>query len=308
MVRFGVGITVVALASCGYGPSFSDNTITCNVNSGCPGGYTCCYTSSPSEGLCRSGETSGSCPADAGGDAPKDGPGNDGPKDGPGIDAAAIQIRPVQQGTASNPSSLTLVVTMPAASTTGDTLIAAISTDSNITSVVSVSGGGVGTWQQIVAVAGTNGGVCDPPATGCIRGALWWGTVGAAGGQNVTLTFSGTADNLGASITEWSGIATLDTFTKAGPTKDSSAVSSGMVTTTLPNELVFAMGAWDNASTPSTPGPPTNGFTELLDATGTSYAAPAYLIASAPGMESTGWTLSAQTKQWIGIAAAFKPM
>jgi hypothetical protein len=51
-----LALTLVFVAGC-YGPSYSDCTIACSAETGCPSGFSC----SMSENLCRTGETTDSC-------------------------------------------------------------------------------------------------------------------------------------------------------------------------------------------------------------------------------------------------------
>ena len=232
------------------------------------------------------------------GDGTQDGARGDTASDGL-ADGSRAPITLVQQATNEADAVAAMTVTLGSAVGSGDVLVMTASTDTMITGIQSVAGGGAA-WMQVSEVAGS-GGSC----TGCIRGAMWSGQSAAGGSTSITVTFAEVApDDVAVSVSEWSGLGpTLGGVVTAGPLP-TTTVQTGALTTTQADQLVLAMGAWDRADISAGP---TNGFASLDPAVvpSNSYLASAWLIAPSPASVSTGWDLTASPQAWIGIIAAF---
>ena len=212
---------------------------------------------------------------------------------------AASPIALVQEAVQQGEPVASVTVTLGAAVQPGHLLVMMASTDTMVTSITSVTGGGA-TWAQIASVPGL-GGSC----TGCIRGAMWAGR-STGGTGSVRVDFATAGDDVAVSVTEWSGLAGFDAAVQAGPST-TTQVATGALATTEPGELVLAMGAWDRADVVAGPA---SGFTALMPSVvpNNSYLASGWLVAAAPGSIGTTWDLTAAPQAWISIVATFKPL
>ena len=211
-----------------------------------------------------------------------------------GLDDPRLGLAPpgvlVQQASGKQPSGTTVNVDLPAPPAAGDLLVATISTDTAIGTIQSISGGG--SWAQIAAVPG--------PCSGCIRGAMWFAFASSAD-TTVTVDVGPSADDFVVSLAEWAGAAMLDTSATAGPDTTVN-VSSGRVTAAN-NELVIAMGAWDQQDISAGP----SGAFIALDQvnSGAAHLATAWQVTGGSGSTETSWTLAHTTQAWIGVIATF---
>jgi len=204
----------------------------------------------------------------------------------------------VQQSAGKQSGGTSATAKFASAATAGDLVVAAISTDTNIGQIQSVTGVS-DAWMQIAAVPGT-GASCS----GCIRGAMWYGFASGNGDSAVTVQVDA-SDDFVVSVSEWTGVVALDLSATAGP-DTTITVSSGSVATAVANDLVLAMGAWDQAKTS---GGPTGGFVALDQVhESVAFVAPAWRVLGQQGSANATWQLSATTQSWIGIAAAFSRM
>ena len=237
----------------------------------------------------------------AGDGRPIDAPGAiDGAADGAidgAVDAALAPIALVQQATKQMSSTDTITIAFTSPTTPGHVLVMMASTDTKITSIASVTGGGSTDWSEIAAVAGA-GGTCSS----CLRGAMWYGKTTASGMSVVVTAAEVGLDDLAVSITEWSGIGALEGKRTSGPVTSNDNVITPSITPAQPSDLVLAMGAWDRATLASGP---LNGFTALQPAIvpNNSILYAAYAIPGAP--TATGWDLAMVPQSWITIIATF---
>jgi hypothetical protein len=209
----------------------------------------------------------------------------------------------VEQVVANGGANLTTqTITLPSASTVGDTLILLVGDDhTNSATVSSVTGGGVTTWTNVTEKNGGNGhGEAE----------IWYGPV-TSSASNVTVTLSGSTNWQLANVSEWSGIAStnpVDASTSSSGTATSFA--AGPITTTVAGDLVIS-DAW----TSFTPGfttaqnSTTAGYTALNQTTagGAYYRAwGAYQVDASTGPISAGWT-GPGSGFYATAIAAFKP-
>lgn len=198
----------------------------------------------------------------------------------------------VRQATAGTPAPAA-GLTVPIASTAGNTLVAAIAVQAGTTtSVSSVSDSAGNGW--------TRGAVGLLPGSNT-RVELWYST-GAAPVASATVTLSA-PDLASANVSEWSGVAATGALDLSGGAGNSSstAASTPSITTANPNELVIGAVNFPRAvtSTLATPG-----FTSLQDFTASPVSGrAAYRIASAPGPYSLLWTLSGPSTSGGAIIA-----
>ena len=218
------------------------------------------------------------------------------------ITAAAIAF--VQQAAATGGAALTSqTITLPANSTVGNTLVLLVSCDhSNNATVSTVSGGGVTTWSKATATAA---------ASGAGMAEIWYGAVTSAA-TVLTVTLSGSTNWQLADLAEYSGINTTSPLDGAtGTTGSASSFTAGPITTTSAGDLVVT-DAWTGvASSASTVGPNTSGYTVLSEtkAGGNFYRGwAAYQVVGAAGSQSAQWFQPSFTSGTYATAiAAFKP-
>jgi hypothetical protein len=239
-------------------------------------------------------EASANPPADAPTNAPADAPPD--PSDGPTThvpDAMAVPDagpRPpphwVQdQFEQTAHGALSLNVTLTAAVTPGDTLVLAADWDSSQPLDVTDSAG-----LTFKLAAGV------PAQSTGFRCGVWY-VVGAPGGtETVTLTFSGITplDVINGYLFEYSGISGFDDASSAG-SESGTAMSSGDIITTAPNDLLFGFAVTSQATTGA-------GFrvrrTESEDVTEDR------IVPLASTVQATATTTGAP---WAMMGAAFKP-
>ena len=216
----------------------------------------------------------------------------------------------VQQVVAPGGASLTTqTLSLPNATTTGDTLILTVGDDySHTATVSSVSGGGVpatgsGSWTKVTETNGSSG---DGEAE------IWYGQVTSGGTTAITVTLSGSTNWQLANVSEWAGIASSSPV-DASTSSNGSATSftAGPITTTQAGDLVIS-DAWTSFNSPGFTSPQnstTLGYTALSQtmAGGSYYRAwGAYTIDSSTGSISAGWT-GPGSGFYATAIAAFKP-
>ena len=153
------------------------------------------------------------------------------------VAAAPVPITFVQVNAATPPTNQSVVaVGCAGAQTAGDTNILAIgwnNTTSTITSVVDSAGN---TYRLAVPKDSANG----------LSQAIWYASdikAAAAGVNIVTVTFSGSTPYVDIRALEYSGLDPVNPLdVGASASGDSTSASSGTVTTTAANELIFGAG------------------------------------------------------------------
>jgi hypothetical protein len=206
-----------------------------------------------------------------------------------------IRVQGNARGTATSGS--TIAVTLGAAPTSGNVLIAVYGAVVNpATTVSSITQTGV-TWTQKTVKLHNN----------YYESEIWLGVVGAGASTSVTLSLSGSIPAtyaVVADICEYYGVATTTdkTATNGG---GSVYPDTGTTANTTQATELWIGGTVLSSYTQSTP---TNGFT-LLDGALTGYTSTAYLekIASAIGTANSG-TTGAASGQWSGCIATFKAL
>lgn len=194
----------------------------------------------------------------------------------------------IQQKTNAAASGATLVVTLDAAPTAGNSLIACIGHSASRT-VTGISGGGV-TWTQ-------------GPHDETNRGVdIWYGHNSSGSGTAITISLSsGIVSAPSANISEWSGLnnaAPNSTNTNTGASD--TVLTSNSVSPPAPIGLVIATfatvsGVYDSG--------PTNSFTRLTQASATTALDSAYQIEASTGTYSTGFAYTIATAWGAAIAS-----
>src|SRR5450631_4045608 len=228
----------------------------------------------------------------------------------PGHTANASAVVAQRFGAQNTTASATLSVSPPAATTTGDLLVATIRTRNltalaPVTSVVDSNAADIWARAGIAAVQGTNA-----------DGEIWYVANAASlgTGQSITVTVGGTSASTSAiafTVLDVTGMATsspLDvTATKSGNTQPANAGPTA--TTAQASEVAISTLGWNgNGFTSSAPTP---GYTvdAIHQSTVSSTAAAeqaAFQILSATGTQSYQATLSSSTAAWTGVIATFK--
>ena len=194
-------------------------------------------------------------------------------------------------GTGSATSGTSLVTTIPA-TTLGNVLVLCYGANpANATISGSPSGGGVATWNLLIA-NNTN------RAT-----AIWWGIVTTGGSTSVSITAANAYTGSGGltNISEWTptaGVVTTD-GTATANSGTNATTSTGTVTLTGSDSIVFAVER--GAHTVYSSGP-TNSFTGLTSPTPGSGNF-AYKIPGAVGAQNTTWTYTTSTAYTTVIGA-----
>lgn len=175
----------------------------------------------------------------------------------------------------------------------GNALLLATSTDTQVSAVTSVTGGGV-TWRQLAVVGGL-GDICN----GCIRAALWYGADSTGDDPTVTATFDATDD------VAISAVALADVSGIGEPAVSGPAATADVATGTVvahPGDLVIAAAAWDDIALSSGP---TDAFSsrDVVSAPGGAWLALATAEART-GAVGTQWTLAGATQAWGTIIVA----
>ena len=181
--------------------------------------------------------------------------------------------------------ALSLHVTLPGAVTASDTIIVGVEYSSDASLVISDT---LGTpFSRAGAVAKMSNGV---------RSELWY-AIGVPGGtETVTLTFPGITivDFIAGYVHEYAGISAFEQSATAS-SESTTAMASGNITTTVPNELLFGFGTTTIAS-------PATGFTprrtDLSDLTEDRIV---------PTPTTTQALATSAGAPWAMIGAAFKP-
>jgi hypothetical protein len=228
----------------------------------------------------------------------------------PGHTANASAVVAQRFGAQNATASATLSVSPPAATTTGDLLVATIRTRNltalaPVTSVVDSNAADIWARAGIAAVQGTNA-----------DGEIWYVANAASlgTGQSITVTVGGTSASTSAiafTVLDVTGMATsspLDaTATKSGNTQPASV---GPTATTLQgSEVAISNLGWNgNGITSSLP---SAGYTvdAIHQSTVSSTAAAeqaAFQILSATGAQTYQATLSSTSAAWTGVIATFK--
>jgi hypothetical protein len=181
--------------------------------------------------------------------------------------------------------ALSLDVTLPAAVTAGSTLVLAADWDSSQPLEISDN-----TGLTFRLAAGV------PAQSTGFRCGVWYVVGAPAGTETVTLTFTGITplDVINGYLFEYSGISAFDDASSAG-SESGTAMSSGDIITTAPNELLFGFAVTSLATTGT-------GFrvrrTESEDVTEDK------IVPLPSTVQATATTTAAP---WAMIGAAFKP-
>ncbi len=216
-------------------------------------------------------------------------------EDGSGVlllDAIAGGIALVQpEVTGSTTGALTFTMVLGSLPTTGDTLIASISSDANETP----SGGGVTTWALAdFGAAHTEVGV-------------WYGVVDTTPNATVTVTRSSAVIGVGT-LSEWGAVLTPSPLDQHSPSAGtaSTTIATSSITPTQDAELVYATASYNGAANPSAG--PTNGLTGLTTAScggaTNRHVASGYVVQPTAAAVSSGWTIGTST--WDAVIVSFK--
>jgi RHS repeat-associated protein len=217
-------------------------------------------------------------------------------ENGDGNDGTPGAITTVQSATTnfgSDASSQT--TTLSADATVGDTLVIAASSDpvSPVTSVSSITGGGVSTWHLGEAHSTTTVGDEE----------LWYGYVTTAGSDSITVNWSAATDSIGTVAVELSGVAATSPLDVSAQTSGtSSTVNTPSLTTTVAGDIVIDAANTVNAVYASPPSP----WTDYLGPNDYYYFNPvADQVVGASGTYSSSWTQS-PSGAWLSVGIALK--
>lgn len=192
-------------------------------------------------------------------------------------------------GTGGSAYTTTVPVTLAAAATVGNTLLAAVGTNGTATTVSSISGGGVGTWAKSVGSTAQNG-----------DAEIWQGVVTTAGATSVSITLSNGSNAGVATIAEFSGASTTTPVRTTGSTSGTSSVPKMPGVAVNAGEMAFGL-VCANAAEASAP----SGWTTIPRPTGATYSYPtAYQAQSASGTTSGNWPTSAS--KWSSVLAVLQ--
>lgn len=198
-------------------------------------------------------------------------------------------------GTANGTSTTSVALTLANAVAVGDTVVVAVGWGANTGTSRSVTDTGGNTYSEITIA--NNG--------GSTFAALYWAhvTTGLNVGDSITFHTTQSVNSVTVGAYDYSGlqVAPLDQSIEAAAGTSTPNPSSGNVTTTAANELLFCVLA--HGSLTPTAG---TGFT-ALDHNGTEsshFFDTEHQIVSSAGSYAGTWTLSAQT--WSTVFATFK--
>jgi hypothetical protein len=184
----------------------------------------------------------------------------------------------VQQTTASAGSVSTL--TVPVASTAGDTLVATIALNtggsSSVTSVTDSTGT---SWTKgaVGYLSGVN-----------TRVEIWY-RLGANAVSSITIKTS-TAKTIATTVSEWSGVGTVVDGQAGGSNASSGTAATPSLTTMNATDLVIGAINYPNAVTASLG---TSGFTALAGfSAGSVHGSAGYAVTTSAGSYRASWTLS----------------
>jgi RHS repeat-associated protein len=207
-------------------------------------------------------------------------------------------ILPVQSAStalsSSNVSSQT--TTMPDGTQANDVLVAIVGTNSGspVTSVSSLSGGGVTTWNLGKAVSSTTVGDEE----------IWYGIVTSSGSTTVTVNMSSGTHKVDTEVIEYTGVNLYDTtplVTSASSSGNSSTVSTPSLSATGSGDIVIdaanSLGAV--SSSPSSP------WVDYAGPTGNKNPVTTRVVTTT-GSYSTSWGLSSST-HWLTAGIILEP-
>lgn len=204
------------------------------------------------------------------------------------------------KGNTGSSANTTLRVTLPAAPSDGNSLIAVISTRGTSASRVSGITGGGATWSRVAQATNTSGSTTE----------IWYGPGVSSGTTDITITQASLRS--AAVVIEYSGLlapASLDVA--ASNTGSGTTASTGTTAPTSQANEVWIGGIGIAGSSP-TLSAITNNFTTVDNAASTRSVASSNAriyalerIVTATGAAATGGTLSASA-QWSGAIATFR--
>jgi hypothetical protein len=186
-------------------------------------------------------------------------------------------------------NSASVAVTYPLAQTLGNLNIVAVGWNDTTSTVTGVTDSHNNSY--VLAIGPTTG-------TG-LRQSIYYAKNIVAGANTVTVTFSQAAVFVDVRVLEYGGLDTANPFDKAaGAVGSGTAASSGAVTTTAANELIFGAGM-----TPAKFTGPGSGFTSRI------ITSPDADIAEDRTVTTTGSysaTAPNSTSNWVMQVATFK--
>ena len=183
-----------------------------------------------------------------------------------------------------------VVVAYPSAQTAGNANILAIGWNDTVASISAVSDSAGNVYQAAVPTYQSNG----------LSQAIYYSAGIKAGSNSVTVTFNQPAVAVDLRVAEYSGLSQANTFdVGASGSGSGTRATSGVVTATLTNELLF--GAGMTAALFTAPG---GGFTQRV-ITSPDGDIVEDEVAAAPGLFNA--TATSSSGVWLMQVAAFKP-
>jgi RHS repeat-associated protein len=186
--------------------------------------------------------------------------------------------------------------TMPSGTQANDVLVAIVGTNSGspVTSVSSLSGGGVTTWNLGKAVSSTTVGDEE----------IWYGIVTSSGSTTVTVNMSSGTHKVDTEVIEYTGVNLYDTtplVASATSSGNSSSVSTPSLSATGSGDIVIDAANTLNAvsSSPSSP------WVDYAGPTGNKSPVTTQVVTTT-GSYSTSWGLSSST-HWLSAGIVLEP-
>jgi RHS repeat-associated protein len=194
----------------------------------------------------------------------------------------------------SNVSSQT--TTMSSATQANDVLVAIVGTNSGspVTSVSSLSGGGVTTWNLGKATSSTTVGDEE----------IWYGTITSSGSSTVTVNMASGTHKVDTEVIEYTGVNLYDPtplVASASSSGNSATVSTPSLSATGPGDIVIDAANTLNAVTSS----PSSPWVDYAGPTGNKNPVTTRVVTTT-GSYSTSWSMSSAT-HWLTAGIILEP-